>query len=217
MRRFRFIILALSALCIIAGATYSFSASKKRSYKKKSSKGKYTQIAIVDKDKVNEVYDDVCHETCRGVVTQEGIDDIDKMVAVRETVVVGNEPKSSKGPTEDNTFYEVEEPAEFPGGLAALMKWLSNNMRYPEEAQCDSIQGRVIVRFVVEKNGAIGDISILKSIHPALDNEAIRIVKRMPRWRPGKNNGQPVRSQFCLPITFRLTSTESETSEGKKD
>lgn len=165
-----------------------------------------TQIAIVDADKVkNEVMDmDAQKEdnTARGVVTQEGSDDADKFQAVQEQVVV-KEPEPEK-PKEEEIFVAVEQQAEFPGGQAALMKWLSNNVRYPESAQQNDVQGRVIVKFVVEKDGSIGTATILKGVDKDLDREALRVVKKMPKWQPGKNNGVAVRSYFNLPVVFRL-------------
>lgn len=166
-----------------------------------------TQIAIVDADKVkNEVMDmDTQKEdnTARGVVTQEGSDDADKFKAVQEQVVV-KEPEPEVKPKEEEIFVAVEQAAEFPGGQGALMKWLSNNIRYPESAQQNDIQGRVIVKFVVEKDGSIGAATILKGVDKDLDREALRVVKRMPKWQPGKNNGVAVRSYFNLPVTFKL-------------
>ncbi len=166
-----------------------------------------TQIAIVDADKVkNEVMDmDTQKEdnTARGVVTQEGSDDADKFKAVHEQVVV-KEPEPEVKPKEEQIFTAVEQQAEFPGGTSALMKWLSNNIRYPESAQQNDIQGRVIVKFVVEKDGSIGAVTILKGVDRDLDREAIRVVKKMPKWQPGKNNGVAVRSYFNLPVNFRL-------------
>ena len=166
-----------------------------------------TQIAIVDADKVkNEVMDmDTQKEdnTARGVVTQEGSDDADKFKAVTEAVVV-KEPEPEVKPKEEEIFVAVEQPASFPGGDAAMMKWLSNNVRYPESAQQNDIQGRVIVKFVVEKDGSIGQATILKGVDKDLDREAIRVVKKMPKWQPGKNNGVAVRSYFNLPVVFRL-------------
>ncbi len=165
-----------------------------------------TQIAIVDADKVkNEVMDmDTQKEdnTARGVVNQEGADDADKFKAVVEQVVV-KEPEPEK-PKEEEIFVAVEQQAEFPGGQAALMKWLGNNIRYPETAQANDVQGRVIVKFVVEKDGSIGSATIVKGVDKDLDKEALRVVKKMPKWQPGKNNGAPVRSYFTLPVTFKL-------------
>ncbi len=166
-----------------------------------------TQIAIVDADKVkNEVMDMESQKednTARGVVNQEGSDDADKFKAVQEAVVV-KEPEPEVKPKEEEIFVAVEQMAEFPGGQTALLKWLGQNIRYPEAAQQNDIQGRVVVKFVVEKDGSIGAASIVKSIDKDLDREALRVVKKMPKWQPGKNNGQPVRSYFNLPVTFKL-------------
>ncbi len=166
-----------------------------------------TQIAIVDADQVkNEVMDmDTQKEdnTARGVVTQEGSDDADKFKAVQEQVVV-KEPEPEVKHKEEEIFVAVEQQAEFPGGQAALMKWLSQNVRYPETAQQNDVQGRVIVKFVVEKDGSIGTATILKGVDKDLDREALRVVKKMPRWQPGKNNGVAVRSYFNLPVVFKL-------------
>lgn len=107
-------------------------------------------------------------------------------------------------------YTAVEEMAEFPGGMTELMKFLSSNIRYPEEAFKQDIQGRVIVRFVVEKDGSIGDISILKGVDPMLDKEALRVVEEMPKWKPGKVKGEPVASFFNLPVSFKITSTGKE-------
>lgn len=167
-----------------------------------------TQIAIVDADKVkNEVMSQEAQQednTARGVVTQEGSDDADKFQAVKEQVVVVEEHKPEPKPEPEKIFVAVEQPAEFKGGQAALMKWLSNNIRYPEAAQQNNVQGRVIVKFVVEKDGSIGSPTIVKGVDRDLDQEALRVVRKMPKWQPGKNNGQPVRSYFNLPVTFRL-------------
>ena len=114
------------------------------------------------------------------------------------------EPEPEVKHEPEKIFVAVEQPAEFPGGPAAMMKWLSNNIRYPEAAQANGIHGRVVVKFVVEKDGSIGSPSIVKGVDRDLDQEALRVVKRMPKWQPGKNNGQPVRSYFNLPVTFRL-------------
>ena len=165
-----------------------------------------TQIAIVDADKVqNEVMDmeeQKEDNTARGVVNQEGSDDVDKFKAVQEQVIV-KEPEPEK-PKEEEIFVAVEQPAEFPGGQAALMKWLSQNIRYPEAAQQNDIQGRVVVKFVVEKDGSVGHAEIARGVDKDLDREALRVVNKMPKWQPGKNNGVAVRSYFNLPVTFKL-------------
>ncbi len=167
-----------------------------------------TQIAIVDADKVkNEIMtqeEQQQDNTARGVVNQEGSNDADKFQAVKEQVQVVEEVKEVKKPEPEEIFVAVQQPAEFKGGQAALMKWLSNNIRYPESAQANGISGRVIVKFVVEKDGSIGSPTIAKGVDKDLDTEALRVVRKMPKWQPGKNNGQPVRSYFTLPVTFRL-------------
>lgn len=104
----------------------------------------------------------------------------------------------------DKVFMIVEQQPEFPGGTAALMKWLSTNVRYPEVAIENNIQGRVIVSFVVEKDGSTTDVKVVRGVDPALDKEAIRLASSMPKWSPGKQRGKPVRSRFTLPVAFQL-------------
>ena len=162
-----------------------------------------TQIAIVDevKNEVMDMEDQKEDNTARGVVNQEGSDDADKFKAVQEAVVV-KEPEPA--PKEEEIFVAVEQQAEFPGGMQALMKWLSNNIRYPEAAQQNDVQGRVIVKFVVEKDGSVSQAQIVKGVDKDLDKEALRVVNKMPKWQAGKNNGVAVRSYFTLPVNFRL-------------
>ncbi len=162
-----------------------------------------TQIAIVDevKNEVMEMEAQLEDNTARGVVNQEGSDDADKFKAVQEQVIV-KEPEPA--PKEDEIFVAVEQQAEFPGGMAALMKWLSNNIRYPEAAQQNDVQGRVIVKFVVEKDGSVSQAQIVKGVDKDLDKEALRVVNKMPKWQAGKNNGVAVRSYFTLPVNFKL-------------
>lgn len=94
--------------------------------------------------------------------------------------------------------------AEFPGGMDALRAFLAENCHYPKEAKEKQQQGVVLLEFAVEKDGTISAITVLRSVCEALDEEAIRVVKAMPKWKPGENNGQPCRSYFQLPITFAL-------------
>ena len=106
---------------------------------------------------------------------------------------------------EENTVFEyVEQMPSFPGGEAALMQYLSKNIKYPPFAEENNIQGRVICTFVVERDGSVSDIRIARSVDPSLDKEAIRVVSGMPRWIPGRQNGQMVRVKYTLPVTFRL-------------
>ena len=112
--------------------------------------------------------------------------------------------EKSKSQKESKTFMAVDKVAEFPGGMSALMNFLKENIKYPEGS---STTGRVIVRFVVEANGSIGDVEIVRSVSPELDAEAERVVKLMPRWTPGEVNGKPVASYFNLPVSFKAEPT----------
>ena len=107
-------------------------------------------------------------------------------------------------PEEEKPFEAVEQMPQFPGGDAALMKYISSNLNYPPVAAENGIKGRVILRFVVSKTGDIGSIQVLRSPDPSLEKEAIRVVKSMPKWVPGKQNGVSVPVYFTLPVTFRL-------------
>lgn len=101
-------------------------------------------------------------------------------------------------------FDVVEVMPQFPGGQIAMMKYIMENMKYPKQAMKEGIQGRVAVRFIVEKDGSISDVKPILSVHPLLNKEAVRVVKSMPKWTPGKQNGKPVRVRFNLPIMFKL-------------
>lgn len=98
----------------------------------------------------------------------------------------------------------AEQMPSFPGGMGECMKWLAENVNYPSDAKEKGVEGRVIVQFVVNKDGSISDIEIIRSITPELDKEAIRAVEAMPKWVPGKQDGQAVNVKFTLPITFKL-------------
>ena len=103
-----------------------------------------------------------------------------------------------------NIFGVVEEMPSFPGGQGALMQYLASNIKYPVVAQENGVQGRVIVSFVVERDGSISDVKVARSVDPSLDREAQRVVKSMPRWSPGKQNGSTVRVKYTVPVVFRL-------------
>ena len=104
----------------------------------------------------------------------------------------------------DMVFDVVEVMPQFPGGQIAMLQYIMKNMKYPEQAMKEGIQGRVAVRFIVEKDGSISDVKPILSVHPLLNKEAVRVVKSMPKWTPGKQNGKPVRVRFNLPIMFKL-------------
>lgn len=104
----------------------------------------------------------------------------------------------------DMVFDVVEVMPQFPGGQIAMLQYLMKNIKYPEQAVKEGIQGRVTVRFIVEKDGSISDVKPVLSVHPLLNKEAVRVVKSMPKWTPGKQNGKPVRVRFNLPVMFKL-------------
>ena len=110
-----------------------------------------------------------------------------------------------------HVFDVVEEMPQFPGGAPKLMEYLSQNIRYPKDAMEANKQGRVIVTFVVEKDGSISDAKVVKSVDPSLDEEALRVINTMPDWTPGKQNGEPVNTKYTVPITFRLQGKAKET------
>lgn len=115
---------------------------------------------------------------------------------------------SSFGPVNSKAtgqiYAAVEQNAVFPGGDAALVKWIAENISYPQNAYMNSIQGRVLVKFVIETDGSISNVSVVRGVDPELDAEAIRVVKKMPKWTPAKNSSVPVRSYFTLPVTFKI-------------
>lgn len=119
-------------------------------------------------------------------------------------VMAGPPVASVEEGDEGEIFEVVESNPEFPGGMDALMKWLQKNMKYPASAQENGIQGRVLVQFVVNKDGSIVDPKVVRSVDAALDKEAMRVVSAMPKWTPGKQRGKTVRVRYTLPVTFRL-------------
>lgn len=104
----------------------------------------------------------------------------------------------------DMVFDVVEVMPQYPGGPIAMLKYLMENIKYPEQAMKEGIQGRVAVRFIVEKDGSISDVKPILSVHPLLNKEAVRVVESMPKWSPGKQNGKPVRVRFNVPVMFKL-------------
>lgn len=108
-------------------------------------------------------------------------------------------------PVEDEIFEVVEDKPEFSdGGAAGLMRYLSTNIKYPTIPQENGVQGKVTVQFVVNKDGSIVDVKVLRGVDPYLDREALRVISSMPKWKPGKQRGVPVRCKFTVPVTFKL-------------
>lgn len=137
-----------------------------------------------------------------GALTVDGNDELGgEVLRIKEEIASPEPPKH----VEDNKIFEVvEQNPTFPGGTAALMSWLSQNIKYPVIAAENGVKGRVIVQFVVEKDGSITDVVVVKSVDPSLDKEATRVIKNMPHWIPGRQNGSPVRVRFTVPVTFTL-------------
>lgn len=140
-------------------------------------------------------------KTAIGTFNVEGNDEANGEVLKAKEVIAQPEPPKEE---ETKIFDVVEEMPSFPGGQAELMKYLSSNIKYPVVAEENGVQGRVILSFVVERNGSITDIKVVKPVDPSLDKEAVRVVKSMPHWIPGKQNGSSVRVKFTLPVIFRL-------------
>ena len=127
--------------------------------------------------------------------------------AVKSTTETGEIAVESSGPKKVFTgkVYDlVDEMPSFPGGLEELYKWIDNNVQYPAVARENGIEGRVILKFIVEKDGSLRDSTVIHSVHPMVDREALRLVGQMPKWNPGKRAGIPVRVRYCLPIKFKV-------------
>ncbi|MBP3298334.1 MAG: energy transducer TonB [Muribaculaceae bacterium] len=133
------------------------------------------------------------------VPSLQPVSDLPEIAA--DTTAVGE----ASGNTNPNIiFVEYELPPVFPGGTPALMRWINSNLRYPEAARKNKIQGRVIVKFTIEKDGTVVDPKVVRSVDPDLDSEALRLIRSMPKWEPGKFDGVPWTTYFNLPINFKL-------------
>lgn len=133
--------------------------------------------------------------------TQAGSDDIN-LIKEHKEEVVQEKPREEK--KKEEVFTHVEQMPKFPGGDAELYKFINNNLNYPAMAIENNVQGRVVVQFVVTKDGSIGNVKVVRSVDRDLDNEAIRVCKKLPKFIPGKQNGQPVNVWYTLPVTFKL-------------
>ena len=152
--------------------------------------------------------------------SEYGIDHLEGQVTYILTLLRGDfqressqirreDPVNYNRQASDNSkvFDVVEEMPQFPGGPSALFEYIAQNIKYPVVAEENGVQGRVIVSFVVERDGTITDVRVIKSVDPSLDKEAQRVVKSMPYWIPGKQNGSPVRVKYTVPVTFKLQET----------
>ncbi|WP_290183461.1 energy transducer TonB [Muribaculum intestinale] len=168
---------------------------------------KVTELAIVEDEKVNAEDEIKTQDELKETTTAFGQSDFDKGTDDRNVV---HEHKDEiiveeKKPVEENkVFTAVEQMPQFPGGEAELMKYIQKNLKYPPVAMENNIQGRVVVQFVVTKTGKIGEVKVARGRDPDLDKEAVRVVKSLPDFIPGKMNGQSVNVWYTLPITFKL-------------
>lgn len=142
---------------------------------------------------------------------------VENTAAVEESQIMGSEEDGEAltvryippviepdKPVEDEIFINAEVMPQFPGGTSELFRFLNNNINYPVISLEQNSQGKVIVQFVVDKNGNITDPEVVRGIDPHLDKEALRVVRSMPKWKPGQQNGKAVRVKFTLPVTFRI-------------
>lgn len=148
---------------------------------------------------LNVVEDDVEVENTDLLSSEDNQAEAQTQTYVPPVVKVEEEEESSQ-----QIFMVVEEMPEFPGGQAALMSFIAKSIKYPVVAQENGIQGRVTCSFVVNKDGSIVDAEVIRGIDPSLDKEALRVINTMPKWKPGKQRGKPVRVKFTVPINFRL-------------
>lgn len=165
---------------------------------------KATEIAIADDNEVVEEIksqDEIKEsQTAIGSTNfDKGTDDINVVREYKDEVIV-----EEKKPEPEQVFQSVEQMPKFPGGDAELMKFIQEHLRYPTMAAENNIQGRVVVQFVVTKNGSIGEVKVIRSRDQDLDKEAVRVVKSLPNFIPGRMNGQPVNVWYTLPINFKL-------------
>ena len=170
---------------------------------------KVTEIAVVPDDQVTEP--PKSNEELQQSTTAAGIDNVDGGVddiintEMHTKNVVIEETPPPPPPADDNKIFDsVEQEPQFPGGQTALLKYIADHIKDPTAAQENGIQGRVTVQFVVTKNGSVGQVRVVRGKDPDLDKEAVRVVKSLPKFTPGKMNGHPVNVWYTVPITFKL-------------
>ena len=162
------------------------------------------------------------------IMLDDAVQNLDEMVVVgyasngvgapssdsdKKVVAVVDIPKVKETPQEKVIFQVVEEMPGFPGGMAEAMKFLAKNIKYPVAAQEAKIEGRVIVQFVIERDGSVSDVKVMRGVNSELDAEAIRVVSMMPKWIPGKQRGKAVAVKYTMPIMFRLQTPEPKKEE----
>ena len=174
---------------------------------------KVTELQIVEDDKVKKEDEIKTQDELKETETafgqkdnKEGTEDRNVTRTLKDEVVV-EKPVEKPKEVKEEIFRSVEQMPQFPGGDAALMKYLQSHINYPPMAAENNVQGKVILQFVVEKDGRVGEVKVARSVDKDLDKEAIRVVKSLPKFTPGRQNGQPVRVWYTLPVTFKLQGT----------
>ena len=174
---------------------------------------KVTELQIVEDDKVKKEDEIKTQDELKETETafgqkdnEKGTEDRNVTRTLKEEVVVEKKVEAPKEVKEE-VFRSVEQMPQFPGGEAALMKYLQSHINYPPMAAENNIQGRVVVQFVVDKTGKVGEVKVVRSVDKDLDKEAVRVCKSLPKFTPGRQNGQAVAVWYTLPITFKLQGT----------
>ncbi len=174
---------------------------------------KVTELQIVEDDKVKKEDEIKTQDELKETETafgqkdnEKGTEDRNVTRTLKEEVVV-EKPVEKKEEKKEEIFRSVEQMPQFPGGEAALMKYLQSHINYPPMAAENNVQGRVVVQFVVDKTGRVGEVKVVRSVDKDLDKEAVRVCKSLPKFTPGRQNGQAVSVWYTLPVTFKLQGT----------
>jgi len=160
-----------------------------------------TLIAFA-RPEISQPFDGISSAKVSNLLLKVDPPDIEKIISPEEIPVADNVSQSLVQDTA--VFVAVEEMPAYPGGEKARSEFISKNMKYPEKAKENGIQGRVITQFIVEKDGSISNVQVVRGIDPEIDAEAVRVVRSLPKWTPGKQNGEARRVRFTLPVTFKL-------------
>ncbi len=174
---------------------------------------KVTELQIVEDDKVKKEDEIKTQDELKETETafgqkdnEKGTEDRNVTRTLKEEVVV-EKPVEKPKEVKEEVFRSVEQMPQFPGGEAALMKFLQSHINYPPMAAENNVQGKVVVQFVVDKTGKVGEVKVVRSVDKDLDREAVRVCKSLPKFTPGRQNGQAVSVWYTLPVTFKLQGT----------
>ncbi len=174
---------------------------------------KVTELQIVEDEKVKKEDEIKTQDELKETETafgqkdnKEGTEDRNVTRTLKDEVVV-EKPVEKPKEVKEEVFRSVEQMPQFPGGEAALMKYLQSHINYPPMAAENNVQGRVVVQFVVDKTGKVGEVKVVRSVDKDLDKEAVRVCKSLPKFTPGRQNGQAVSVWYTLPVTFKLQGT----------